>query len=406
MPTMIETEDRLRRTLHSVASSVQDSGEVTHDTTEAGLIAPPATRAGGRFGRRRNPVLAFAAGFIAVVLFGAIGLLAGGTEPSGRLDQPGDLASSPDPTASAEESTPVSAEPSTEATATAEFWAQTLAHWVDTVSRTDKFGPDAPEPEARVIESLETADPFGSGGSMMATVVTASDQMTIRAEYVGRGSPIDENALQSEMAEMISDRTSELVDTIWHAPDGNSESVQADYFFTELGPGLTRVTVLTVLSRLEVDVETSDPALSFTLNQHLGIATGMTGTSLDLTWNPDHPLSTEVEPLSEPAADDWLALDADIWVAWVDEGESDRLWVKTDVQDPSPAPSTDTRSIYAFPGDDLVVIVVGDPVPDVVTVTWDDGSTESIQPTRNNDLDMGFARFDIGGREVASVEGP
>lgn len=406
MPTMTETEDRLRNTLHAVASSVHDTGEVSPDITEAGLMASPPTGSGGRSGRRRNPALIFAAGFIAVVLFGAIGLLAGGTESSDRLDRSVELASSPNPTASAEESTAVSAAPSTEETATAEFWARTLANWVDTVSRTDKFGPDAPEPEAVVVDSSQMGNPFGNDGTITATVVTAGDQMTIRAEYAGRDERIDESALQAEMAEMVSDGTTEHIDTLWHAPDVDAESVQAEYFFTELEPGVTQVTVLTVLSRLVVDVETTDPALSFTVNQHVGIATGMTSTSLDLTWNPEHPLSTDVEPLPEPAAEDWLALDVDLWVAGVDEGESERLWVKTDIQDPSPAPSTDTRSIYAFPGSDFVVIVVGDPIPDAITVTWNDGTTESAEPTWNTDLDMGFARFDIGAREVVSVDGP
>jgi hypothetical protein len=205
------------------------------------------------------------------------------------------------------------------------------------------------------------------------------------------------------------------VDTIWHSPDTEPEStdpepwgedVRAEYFITELAPGSTRVAVLTVWGRLVVEVDATDPSLLFTRDQQMGIAIGMNGTSLDLTWNPDHPLSTMVEPLPEPTDDAWIALDNDLWVASVDEGEGDRLWVKTDIQDPTSANSSDTRSLFAYAGSDFVVIVVGEPVPDAVTVTWDDGSTETVEPNWNTDLDMGFARFDNRAAQVVSVDGP
>lgn len=406
MPTMTETEDRLRNTLNVVASSVHDSDEMALDID--GVAVPMATPSAGRGSgrsRRHRPSFVFAASFLVVLLLGSIGFLMSGLEPTGELDRVADSAIASTAPSSPDESTSISNTLSAEESATAEFWALTLAGLVDSVNTWDEFGPDTPEPEAIVVESHETGDPFGGGGSLLASVVTEDDQMTIRAEYVGRREPIDESGLQVEIAELTSGETVEHVTTIWHAPDEESESVQAEYFLTEVEPGSTRVTVLTALGRLTVDVETTDPTLSYTVDQHIAIATGMSGTSLDLTWNPDHPLSVEVVPLPEPAADDWLALDGDLWVAWVAEGEDERLWVKTDIQGPSSANSTDTRSIHAFAGSQFVVIVVGEPVPDFITVTWDDRSADSVKPTWNTDLDMGFARFDIGGRELVSVDG-
>ena len=411
MPTMTETEDRLRHTLNVVASSVHDSDETALDIDGAAvpMAMPTAIRRKGRSGRR-SPSQVFAAGFVAVLLFGAISLLSGGTESVGELDRAVDPTASSEVTSPTDEISASTTTPALEQTAVAEFWALTLAGWVDIVSQRDHFGPDVPEPEARVTESGATEDPFGAGGSMMATVVTAAGQLTIAVDYVGRGEAIDESALQAEVADLTAEGTAEHIDTIWHSRDTETalrgEGERAEFLLTEHGSGSTQVTVLTALGRLVVEVDATDPAVLFDTNQLMGIATRMSGTSLDLTWNPDHPLSVEVVPLPEPAADDWLVLDDDLWVAWVAEDEDDRLWVKSDVQDPISAPSTDTRSIHAFAGSQFVVIVVGDPVPEVIIVTWDDGSRESVEPTWNTDLDMGFARFDIGGRELVSVEGP
>jgi len=417
MPTMTETEDRLRNTLHAVASSVHHSEEMTDEVarTASPAVIPPDNRREGR-SRRRSPFLVFAASFLAVLLVGAVSVLTGGTRPGSDLDPPIEPNASTDPApvttvpSPADESSPSTSTRPGEPSATAEFWAQTLAGWVDIVSRADTFGPDEPEPEARVTESRETGDPFGDGGSMVATVVSADGQLTVRAEYLGRDETIDEIDLETEIAELTADGTAQHVDTIWHTPDVDSEAtderVQAEYFLTEVKSGLARMTVLTVRGRLVVEVDTTDPALLFDKNQLMGIATGMNGTSLDLTWDPDHPLSTSVESLPEPTADDWVALDSDLWVASVQEGESDRLWVKTDTQDPTSANSTDTRSLYAYAGSDFVVIVVGEPVPEAITVTWDDGSTESVEPIWNTDLGMGFARFDNKAAQVVSVDGP
>ncbi len=417
MPTMTETEERLRATFHAVASSVHqsESGAVDAPSAITPTTVPPTPVQLRRARRRRPPLLVFAARFLAVLMVGAITVLTGGIEFGGDLDQPVEPGASSD-SVPATTVTPPGDESSlgtrqlVEPSATAEFWAQTLAGWVDTVSRMDTLGPDTPEPEAQVVESSQIGNPFGEGGSMAATVVTADGQLTVRAEYRGRGETVDEEAFQAEIAELTADGTTEYVDTIWHSPDADPEStnsaVQAEYFRTELGSASTRVTVLTAMGRLVVEVEATDASLLFNQDQLIGIASGMTGTSLDLTWNPAHPLTTEVEPVPEPTADDWIALDYDLWVATVIDGERDRLWVETDIQEPTPAPSSDTRSLHAYAGTDFVVIVIGDPVPETITVNWDDGSSETVELTWNTELDMGFARFDNNESQVLSVDGP
>lgn len=41
---------------------------------------------------------------------------------------------------------------------------------MDTVSRMNTFAPNEPDPDASVIESRETGDPFGNNGSTAATI--------------------------------------------------------------------------------------------------------------------------------------------------------------------------------------------------------------------------------------------
>lgn len=88
MPTLTETEDRLRHTLHAVASSLHDSDQAPHSVarTVAGSVTPLARGRKGR-SRRRSPLLVFAASFLAVLAVGAISMLSSGTQPGGDLDR-------------------------------------------------------------------------------------------------------------------------------------------------------------------------------------------------------------------------------------------------------------------------------------------------------------------------------
>lgn len=86
MPTVTETEDRLRDTLTAVASSVRDSDSATPDFAGASLpmaTAPARSRAGGT---RRRPLLVFAASFLGVLLVGAVSML---TNVAGNSDTAG-----------------------------------------------------------------------------------------------------------------------------------------------------------------------------------------------------------------------------------------------------------------------------------------------------------------------------
>jgi hypothetical protein len=90
MPTMTETEQRLRDTLTAVASSVRDSDDAARRFAGASLpmaIAPACSRAGGA---RRRPLLVFAASFLGVLLVGAVSLftnVAGNSDTAGVSSQ-------------------------------------------------------------------------------------------------------------------------------------------------------------------------------------------------------------------------------------------------------------------------------------------------------------------------------
>jgi hypothetical protein len=86
MPTMTETEQRLRDTLTAVASSVRHSDDADPDFAGASLpmaTAPARSRAGGT---RRRPLLVFAASFLGVLLVGVVSML---TNVAGNSDTAG-----------------------------------------------------------------------------------------------------------------------------------------------------------------------------------------------------------------------------------------------------------------------------------------------------------------------------
>lgn len=86
MPTMTETEQRLRDTLIAVASSVRHSDEAAPDF--AGASLPVATDRARSLagGTRRRPILVFAVSFLGVLLVGAVSVL---TNVAGNSDMAG-----------------------------------------------------------------------------------------------------------------------------------------------------------------------------------------------------------------------------------------------------------------------------------------------------------------------------
>jgi hypothetical protein len=385
MMTMIE--DRIRAGLEAEAKAIASTGRT------------PTSR-------RASPLLgvgtAVATAAVVLIVIGGVAILTGGgSDVASEGSASSSLGAGPTPTS-----------PPTAQMAVAEFWAETLALKVDTI-----FPGDSP---AQIIEYGETGDPRAGEGSLKATVASADEQLTFGVEYKGHATGEDrDSALQDEIADMRAAEDTRHIGTLTHTSDdarGRSETsigwsgtgyrVSAEYFLTESGSRSALVTVLTAPGRLVVQVEVTDPSLLPDVDRLRNIAIAMIGTALDLANDPDQPLSTDAEPRLAPTADQWTSLDDDIWVASVPEGEEDRLWVKTDTQEATPAPSTDTRSLHAYSGPDLVIIIVGQPVPNVVTVEWDDGTTESVEPDWNTELDMGIARFRARAAELVSVEGP
>jgi len=98
MPTLTETEDRLRRALEAVASSVNDSGQPSDQAAAASEPSATQLAPGGLSGlRRRSPLLVFVASFLAVLAVGAISVLTMQTESDLEVGGPAGQAPISDP---------------------------------------------------------------------------------------------------------------------------------------------------------------------------------------------------------------------------------------------------------------------------------------------------------------------
>lgn len=95
MPTLAETEDRLRRTFDAVASSVHDFEEPQSNATS--IVSEPARQVPLRIRqhRRRNPVWVFAVSFLAVLAVGVFSMLTMGVEPDANVGGAGELQPEP-----------------------------------------------------------------------------------------------------------------------------------------------------------------------------------------------------------------------------------------------------------------------------------------------------------------------
>lgn len=364
----------------------QGSQAVRQATSQAEYTSrSPAEQRRGLSG----PVLAVASGLVIVALFAIPAMLSG--------------VGSQSPAGAGDSASPVVTSMTTAETAAAESWAETLVWWVDTIFPGDSA--------AQVTEYGEKGDLRAGSGSLVATVASADGQRIFAVEYQGYPTGGDRDAaLQEEIAEMLAREDTRHIGTGTFSSDEESavagNGAEADYFLTQSQPQSALVTVLTAHGRLVVQVEVTDPSLLPDEDQLNAIATGMFGTAHDLRSEADESISSDAEPQLGPTAEEWTALDNNVWVASVQEGEQVRLWVRTDTQEAIPAPSTDTRTFHAYTGSDLVIIIVGHPIPDVVTVEWDDGTIESVAPDWNQELDMGTARFQARDAGLVSVDGP
>ncbi len=87
MPTLIDTEDRLRNTLSRVASSVHENdGEPHTGGTLAESAIVPSSDLSSRGPRRRHPARVFAAAFVSVLAVGVIAVLSTGLPSDPTVD--------------------------------------------------------------------------------------------------------------------------------------------------------------------------------------------------------------------------------------------------------------------------------------------------------------------------------
>jgi hypothetical protein len=302
-------------------------------------------------------------------------------------------------------------------TARAEFWAGKLVWWVETIDA----GGFREGRTAKVVDFWETADPIADVGSLVAKVEQTETRLTFLANFqtFAPGEYQDDAAWQLQVADSTAEGATTNVGTIFMVDEqtvSDSQGSPATIFYTEVKDGSRLVTVVSPIGLLILDVDPADSSQFPGLDQLKAIAIGMTGTAYDLVLHPDEPLpAVEPEQLPGPKDGEWIQLDTDVWVANVAEdngsGPETRIWVKTDTQDPTPASSTDTRSLLARAGDsDLIVIVVdisGEQRPEIVTAQWSDGTSESDEMVWNEELGLGLARLEWrDGAELETIDGP
>lgn len=292
-------------------------------------------------------------------------------------------------------------------TATAGFWAETLANWAGII----EAGVLQEGLDADVIDYWESATPMAEGGSLGASVEATEAQLTLLADFraFAEGEYRDDPSWQMEVAASKAQGVTTEVGTSFFTD-------QATFFYTEANDGSRLVTVVTRIGLLMVRADALDPSRLPDMEELKAIATGMTGTAYDLVLHPDDRLpTTEVQSPRSPEDGQWIQLDNDVWIASVsessDSGDNARIWVKTDTQQPTAAPSTDTRSLVARAGDsDLIVIVFdtpGEQLPESVTAQWSDGGSESGELVWNEDLGVGLARLEWrDDDELEMIEGP
>jgi hypothetical protein len=273
------------------------------------------------------------------------------------------------------------------------FWAESFTGWVDQV------GLDATD-----VRHWASGSPVGEGGSVVAVVEDHEAQVSVLGEFRGfvEGEYRDDPSWEREVA------------------GSTVEGVATDegtMFYIETDAGSRRVSLVIPIGVILIQADGGDPSRLPSQESLEAIATRMTAIAYDLvtTTLDDELVATAVFEPAEPSPDQWIQLDTDVWIALVPEdddfGDTSRLWIKTDTQEPTPAPSTDTRSLVARAGDsDLIVVVFDGPGqarPDVVTAQWSDGSSESGEMVWAEEGGVGIARLEWrDDAELEMIEGP
>jgi hypothetical protein len=299
----------------------------------------------------------------------------------------------------------------------ANYWAEILANWAGFIdSEVLQEGLTS-----EVIDYWETTTPMPEGGSLSATVDAADAQLTLEAEFqaLAEGEYREDPSWQTEVAASMADGVTTAMGTSFFTDSPTDEQgVPATFFYTEATDGSRLVTAVSEFGLIVVRAEAVDPSRLPDKDRLNAIATGMTSTAYDLmfVFNPDDPLpSTEIQTPPSPTEGEWIQLDTDVWIASVtensDDGENTRVWIKTDTQPPTAAPSADTRSLLAKAGDsDLVVVVFdipGEPRPEIVTARWSDGRSEAGDLVWNEEQGIGLARLEWHeDAELEAIDGP
>ena len=146
---------------------------------------------------------------------------------------------------------------------------------------------------------------------------------------------------------------------------GLGGSTQVD---RQVGSGSGDATVSTTVTPSESDIEQS-----------------LMGDDAAETQTEDTPIVED--GLSGPADSDWTALTSGVSFAWVAETDTDtRLWVRSNVADPIPAPSTDTLTMFVPVNADTTAMLINAAYehPDSVEAVLSDGTVVSLAVSWDN----------------------
>lgn len=142
----------------------------------------------------------------------------------------------------------------------------------------------------------------------------------------------------------------------------------------------------------QVGSGSGDAAISTTVApSESDIEHSLIGDDTAETPTEDEPIMAD--ELSEPADSDWTALTSGVSIAWVAETDTDkRLWVRSNIADPMPAPSTDTLSIFVPVNANMTALLINAAYehPDSVEAVLSDGTVVSLAVSWD-DPDIGVA---------------
>ncbi len=363
-----QTTETLRKTMVAIVEIAPDAPS---------LPSIPAT---APVRRARQPILVAAAVF-AVVLVVGIGTVyvTGGIDANNSVGQQVVLESG---------STPIDDQPTTPATwapADVVYDSEAALAWHDWVTEGLVFNGW----ERDIASAYETPNPITNGGSVTAVVRDDDDRLVlvVGLQAFAPGEYRIDPMWQQEVAG--STEPGQIT------PDGT-------LFVADQDPVIHLVLLINEQGLLTIKAEATptDPlpdtetleSLAHFLAQAITPLVEPLADSTTSELSEDTPV--EDDALAEPDENDWTLLPNGVSIARVTEpNDAVRIWTKTATQPPTPAPSTDTYTLYVdLDKETTAVLVVAQPdKPGKLRVRWKSGETNIVDVDWTGDPEIGVA---------------